>query len=272
VRTAQGKVLNYFSLQGWLTGSWFSPDIIACEDACFAHKRADIGDEGILLHPQTSFLCEEQVGYMEKLVEKLRPAKKRGSDKRKRPAQPECDDVLEATGLPTSILDQCERTFEAADDRRQKASTQYFKDTGLMALLCRHDRVLFMVNMQTAGEKQFYALSLIDSLFHHLPSKATVGILYDIGCALDRSCAKWGFLSQYRARLQFAVSVFHAYGHEWPCQLLYNPRLRPGFGFSNGEGCERLWALLKGLVCPLRISGVSSCPMTPSPSIRLNIF
>ena len=265
MRTAPGKVLNYFSLPGWLTGSWFSPDIIACEDACFAHKRADIGDEGILLHPQTSFLCEEQVGYMEKLVEKLRPAKKRGSDKRKQPAQPECDDALEATGLPTSILDQCERTFEAADDCRQKASTQYFKDTGLMALLCRHDCVLFMVNMQTAGEKQFYALSLIDSLFRHLPSKATVGILYDIGCALDRSCAKWGFLSQYRACLQFAVSVFHAYGHEWPCQLLYNPRLRPGFGFSNGEGCERLWALLKGLVCPLCISGVSPCPMTPPP-------
>ena len=241
----------------------FSPDVIACEDACFAQKRADKGDGGILLHPHTSFLCEEEVERMEKLVDDLRPAKQRGSDKRKRPVQPDCDDEMEATGLPTSILDQCERTFEAADDRRQKASKNYFKDTGLMALLCRHDRVLFMVNMQTAGEKQFYALSLIDALFRHLPSKATVGILYDIGCALDRSCARWGFLSQYRDSLQFAVSVFHAYGHEWPCQLLYNPRLRPGFGLSNGEGCERLWARLKGLVGPSRVSGVGPWTITP---------
>ena len=69
----------------------------------------------------------------EELVEKLKAAKKRGSDKCKHPAQPEGDDEMEATGHPTSILDQCERMFEANNDHRQKASTKYFKDTGLMA-------------------------------------------------------------------------------------------------------------------------------------------
>ena len=37
---------------------------------------------------------------------------------------------------------------------------------------------------------------------------------------------------------------WHAYGHEWPCQLVYNPCLVPGLGLSDGEGTERLWSRL----------------------------
>ena len=33
----------------------------------------------------------------------------------------------------------------------------------------------------------------------------------------------------------------HAYGHEWVCQLVYNPQLIQGLGLSDGEGMERLW-------------------------------
>ncbi|EIW76988.1 hypothetical protein CONPUDRAFT_62378 [Coniophora puteana RWD-64-598 SS2] len=51
-----------------------------------------------------------------------------------------------------------------------------------MALLCRHDRVLWLVNMTSAGEKQHYAIALIIELFKNLPSDMVVGILYDIGC------------------------------------------------------------------------------------------
>jgi hypothetical protein len=52
--------------------------------------------------------------------------------------------------VPASILDGCSESFTAADERRQKASTQFFSDTGLMAMLCRHDRVLWLVNMTSA--------------------------------------------------------------------------------------------------------------------------
>ena len=47
--------------------------------------------------------------------------------------------------VPTSVLDGCEASFTAADAARQKASTQFFDDTALMALLCHHDRVLWIV-------------------------------------------------------------------------------------------------------------------------------
>ncbi|KAF8837733.1 hypothetical protein BDN67DRAFT_908725 [Paxillus ammoniavirescens] len=39
-------------------------------------------------------------------------------------------------------------------------------------------------------------------------------------------------------RFHFAISVFHAYSHQWPCQVVYHPQKRQGFGLSDGEGCE----------------------------------
>ncbi|KAJ3990660.1 hypothetical protein F5050DRAFT_1532090, partial [Lentinula boryana] len=83
-----------------------------------------------------------------------------------------------------SVLDSCEESFTAADENRQKSSTQWFDSTALMGLLCRHDRVLWLVNMTSPGERQHYALTLIDTLFQHLPLHFTVGILYDIACTL----------------------------------------------------------------------------------------
>ena len=54
--------------------------------------------------------------------------------------------------------------------------------------------------------------------------------------------------------LKFGTSVFHAYVHEWSCQLRYNPRLNPDWGMSDGEGLERIWAFLSPLISQLRYS------------------
>ena len=61
-----------------------------------------------------------------------------------------------------------------------------FDNTGLMALICRHDIPLFFANVDTLGEQQKYALALISHLFSLLPSDATVVVFYDIGCVLDQ--------------------------------------------------------------------------------------
>ncbi|KDR74566.1 hypothetical protein GALMADRAFT_49841, partial [Galerina marginata CBS 339.88] len=137
--------------------------------------------------------------------------------------------------VPVSVLDGCNESFISADERRAKASTLFFADTGLMGLLCRHDRVLWLVNMTSAGEKQHYALSLLNKLFEHIPATMRIGVLYDIGCQLHRSCAKYGFLDDFLDRLVFGISVFHAYGHQWPCQIIYHPRKCEGFGLTDGE-------------------------------------
>lgn len=51
-----------------------------------------------------------------------------------------------------------------------------------------------------------------------------------------------------KGHLKCAVAVFHAYAHNWQCQLQYNPRKIESFGRRDGEGCERLWSKLVKLI------------------------
>jgi len=238
----------------------FRVDCIASIDANFTQKRrrgktTDI-TQAFFEHPETVFIPREDVAVVEKFVETIRPQQKKDvKGKGKAPAADEPDGFEPGMRVPSSVLAECGESFTAADEKRQKASTQFFADTGLMALLCRHDRVLWLVNMTSAGEKQFYVLALVKHFFEHLPPSVRVGLLYDIGCQLHRSCVKWGFLREYMDRIVFAISVFHAYGHQWPCQIIYHPRKCVGFGFSDGEGCERFWSAIKQLIPSLRVSG-----------------
>jgi hypothetical protein len=160
------------------------------------------------------------------------------------------------------VLDGCSESFVAADEKREKASTCFFADTGLMALLCHNDCVLWLINMTSAGEKQHYALVLVKRLFEHLLPDMMVGLLYDIGCQLEHSCRKWSLLDDsILSHINFGISVFHVYGHQWPRQIVYHPQKCVGFGLSDGECCEHLWSALKHLISVLRVSGV--CCMLP---------
>jgi hypothetical protein len=211
-----------------------SVDIIVQLDACFKHKRRNgKGDQHdpSHMHPETVFVPKEDVASMEEFVDSIRPK----TTKKTTRAEEEQDGFEGPMKVPSSVLDECYSSFLAADEKCQKASTQLFSDTGLMALLCRHDCVLWLVNMTSAGERQHYALALLNTLFKHLPSEIRVGLLYDIGCQLHRSCIKWDFLKEFQDRLTFGISVFHAYGHQWPCQMIYHPRKCHGFGLTDGK-------------------------------------
>jgi len=245
-----------------------SVDSIVCLDACFTQKRRKSQGNSWVpprQHPETVFVSVDESEQMEATVEAIRPSRpskasgKTASSKAppKATSSAQSKDVDYETGLkvPKSVLDECHESFLAADANRVKASTLFFSDTGLMALLCRHDRVLWLVNMTSAGEKQHYALCLLDKLFKHIPETMRIGVLYDIGCQLHRSCVKHGFLPNALDRIVFGISVFHAYGHQWPCQLIYHPRKCKGFGLTDGEGCERFWSSIKLLIPSLRVSG-----------------
>ncbi|KAF9236950.1 hypothetical protein BU15DRAFT_88926 [Melanogaster broomeanus] len=212
-------------------------DCIVCIDACFTQKQSKNPARTEGYDPpnpsQSFFLPPDFIMKMEAHVEQCRSRGK------------EHDDILEeGMRVPVSVLDGCGESFKAADEKREKASTQFFTDTGLMALLCHHDHVLWLANMTTAEEKQYYALVLIQQLIDHIPDTMRVGLLYNIGCQLEHSLCKWKFFNhQLLSRFQFAISVFHAYGHQWPCQVVYHPR------------CKCLWSALKPLIAPLRVSG-----------------
>ena len=101
------------------------------------------------------------------------------------------EDVVECgMEVLASALDACHQSFMAADEAWQKASTTIFSDTGLMSLMCCHDWATYLCNMQTLGEAQYYALTLLNELFKGLPPSARVGVLYDIGCQLHQSIVK----------------------------------------------------------------------------------
>lgn len=59
-------------------------------------------------------------------------------------------------------------------------------------------------------------------------------------------------------RLMLVTNAMHAYGHQWACQLAYNPQLQEGMGLTDGEGVERLWSRLRKLIGITRMSGVSN--------------
>jgi Kyakuja-Dileera-Zisupton transposase len=123
------------------------------------------------------FISKDAVQQMEEEV----------ASSRKSPKRPQASSNIP---VANEILDECEKSFKAAQESRSKASKNFFDDTGLIALICRHDCVLFLANLQSTGEKQHYALALLAALFKELPEDWTVGVLYDIGCQLHRSCEK----------------------------------------------------------------------------------
>ncbi|KAF9515416.1 hypothetical protein BS47DRAFT_1360995 [Hydnum rufescens UP504] len=150
------------------------------------------------------------------------------------------DEIEPGMNLPNATYDACRDSFVAADGDRIKASSTYFDSTGVMALLCHHDHPLVLANLKTAGKKQFYALALISALMELIPNHWRVGVLYNIGCQMHRTLQKWDLMPEYLHRLKFTVSIFHAYGHQWACQLWYHPQKAVMWGLPDGEGCLRV--------------------------------
>ncbi|KAL1697872.1 hypothetical protein EV121DRAFT_274797, partial [Schizophyllum commune] len=231
------------------------PDVLVCVDACYTqkHNRMAYRDES-LPNSDTIVVDESIINAMESHINGVRPRAPRPS-KRSRGADngAESDDRIEAgLKVANSTLELCEKSFKAANGAVIKGTTDKHDVVSIMALVCRHDVALFVTNMRTAGEQQFYSLALIECLMQHLPRSWTVGILYDVACTLHSSCVKWGFLKRYLDRLSWGVSVFHAYGHQYACQSIYHPRKCIGFGLTDGEGCERFWHSLSRLIAYLR--------------------
>ena len=141
-------------------------DVIVCLDACFTQKHRHSQGKAWHephTHPETVFIPPSEVKSVEDMVESIRPTPKKTDKVQNKSPQKssnldsqEQEQIIEpGMRIPTAVLDGCNDSFVAADERRMKASTTFFADTGLMALICRHDRVLWLVNMTSAGEKQY---------------------------------------------------------------------------------------------------------------------
>ncbi|KAH9815164.1 hypothetical protein DFH28DRAFT_893208 [Melampsora americana] len=86
---------------------------------------------------------------------------------------------------------ECTEAHTTANDARGKRYFESMDESGLIGMACRHDHVLQYINLIQSGEKIHYPLALINWILGVLDSNREhtnkVGILYDIGCNLDKS-------------------------------------------------------------------------------------
>ncbi|KAF9503184.1 hypothetical protein BS47DRAFT_1402659 [Hydnum rufescens UP504] len=231
------------------------PEFFLCLDACFAIRRNKDYDhhpgrkkqpgsqDPCIIPPGTHELPRSFLEAWKARVEAACPVKshnrhttcvsKKG-EYAAHVADTEDDHVELGLHVPNLYLDSCGESFVAADGGRVKTPGGHFLDTGVMAGVCCHDRVIVWGNMWTPGKQQFYALAIIDFVMAQLPVDWQVGILYDVGCQIHRSALKWNL---------------------WVCQLWYHPRKSDGWGLTDGEGCEHLWSDLQCLIPNLHVAG-----------------
>ncbi|KAH9449653.1 hypothetical protein Pst134EB_033044 [Puccinia striiformis f. sp. tritici] len=148
--------------------------------------------------------------------------------------------------------DKCAASHKAGNDNRNETTWKACDDTGLMGACCRHDSVIYLANIHGTGENRALPLVILERIINTIEADRPIGVLYDLGCSLDKFIKLRDIWPESRGRLSFGTSVFHAYVHEWPCQVKYNPRYQKGWGLSDGESLERLWSALSPMVSPLR--------------------
>ncbi|GLB45913.1 hypothetical protein LshimejAT787_3800020 [Lyophyllum shimeji] len=171
-------------------------DIHVSVDGNFNHRHLRKAGECPKFYEPEYTLPKEQIDAVGKRMEQLRKAPPK-------PYKPV---------VPTEAVDECESSHTAGSGANTKTNMDRFDDTGLMALVCRHDIPIFLANIDTPGEQQKYAVAMIIHLFSLLPAEATVAFLYDVGCVLDRSLHLYDFLpADFLRRATFSTNAMHAY-------------------------------------------------------------
>ncbi|KAF7964442.1 hypothetical protein HWV62_7674, partial [Athelia sp. TMB] len=211
-------------------------DVHMALDGNFHHRHQAASGDGPHFHDAVQIIPKDQVDAVGNRIEAAR----------KRPPRK----------VPEEIIQECQDSHTAADGRKAKTDMGHFDDTGLMAMVCRHDVPLFVANIDTPGEQQKYGVALMEHVLTLLPPQATCVFIIDVGCVFDVSLNKYEIITDDALkRIKFCTSAMHAYAHQWSCQLKYNPRLQKGMGLSDGEGVERLWSRIRRLIGITRTMG-----------------
>jgi hypothetical protein len=97
-----------------------------------------------------------------------------------------------APKVPDEAVEHCKNSYHAAKGDDEAADNVRFDDKGLFVCICRHGVPVLLINMDTPGEQQKYVIAALTKLFSMLPPSATVILLYDIACIIERSIQKVG--------------------------------------------------------------------------------
>ncbi|POW22598.1 hypothetical protein PSHT_01079 [Puccinia striiformis] len=165
----------------------------------------------------------------------------------------------------TKKADKCADSHKAGNDVRNESTWKACDDTGIMGSCCQHDSVVFLANIHGTGENRALPLAILKRFLASVGEDRPVGVLYDLGCSLDKYIDLRSIWPESRDRVQFGTSVFHAYVHEWPCQVKYNPRYQQGWGLSDAAWLRKKFeqALIRR---DLEKTVISELVQTPNPN------
>lgn len=159
------------SILKWNTDLYYrGGDIHLSTDGNFHHRHLRSAGDGPRFYDPKQFITKE---FVDIVGERITTARKQNP--KTRTAQ-----------VPDEAIDACESAHHAAKGGQQQGAEQ-FDDYGIMSIVCRHDVPLFFANIDTPGEQQKYMIALLEHVMTMLPVQATVVVLYDIGCVVDRS-------------------------------------------------------------------------------------
>ncbi|KAH9808790.1 hypothetical protein DFH28DRAFT_1087200 [Melampsora americana] len=65
-----------------------------------------------------------------------------------------------------------------------------YDKSGLMGMACRHDQILQFINIIQSGERGHFPVAMLDWLLKRSESNKKIGVLYDIGCNMEKGILK----------------------------------------------------------------------------------
>ncbi|KAJ7659715.1 hypothetical protein DFH06DRAFT_936867, partial [Mycena polygramma] len=155
--------------------------------------------------------------------------------------------------IPDDVVDQCARSYTAANEKLGKAVSAKFDETGIFHLSCRHNIPLYVVSMNTPGEEHKYFVTLIKHIISRLPPQATICLFSDVACIIDRALKSRALLPEsVMRRLHLSLNVLHCLNHAESCQMVLSPRRQVGMGLTDGEFVERVLSMLRNRITVTR--------------------
>ncbi|PPQ95989.1 LOW QUALITY PROTEIN: hypothetical protein CVT26_016205 [Gymnopilus dilepis] len=167
------------------------------------------------------------------------PAARRIDEARKRKPKPRTSKV------PDEAIDECQDSYDAADGdkKKKKGAGQRYDAQGWMSRCTNH---LVLLPCSKKMRRQMYYMTLAVS-----SNEAYSWYVFRGSSCLDGSKIYSPYCRSIQQRIRFCTTAMHAYvGLSASLQSSIHLRL------SDGEGVERLWAMIRKLISLVRTSSV----------------